>query len=358
MNLESRDALRAAYENKRRRVLELMRRHGARRLILTSPGATSWYLDGARTHVNLMAPPILSVVVSEVGDEVHIAANEVDRVCEEEGIEELPLRVVSVPWHQNVIASHLEEDTLHEHDVERELRYARASLLPHECARYARFGADIAQVFTRVLSECEPGDSEWCVASRLVAGVAEVEGDAAVLLVGGASRLQHRHPLPTRAPIGDRSLAVIGARRQGLMISATRWVSFRELTTQELERQQLLREVEHAFLRASAPGRGLRQAFAEGVAAYAENGFDADEWTRHHQGGPTGYFGRDPKASTQFDDLIVDHQAFAWNPTVAGDKVEDTVLMVGGAAQVLSHDAQWPSSLHRGILRPDTLVRI
>ena len=357
MHLESREALRAAFLQKRERLLDVMQKRGARQLILVSPGATSWYLDGARTHVNLMAPPILSVVVSEAGDEVHIAANEVDRLCQEEGIEELPIRVVSVPWHENVVASSLEADTLHEHDLERELRAARASLLPHERARYATLGADIARVFTRVLSTCEPGDSEWDVASRIAAGVAEEEADALVLLVGGASRMQHRHPLPTAAPIGDRSLAVIGARRQGLMISATRWVSFRELTTHEIERQYRLREVEHVFLRGSAPGRELRQVFSEGISAYAENGFDADEWTRHHQGGPTGYVGRDPKATAQFDDLIVDHQAFAWNPTVFGDKAEDTVLMVGGSAQILSHDEHWPSSVHRGVLRPDTLVR-
>ena len=51
--------------------------------------------------------------------------------------------------------------------------------------------------------------------------------DAVVLLVAGQGRLpHHRHPLPTVEPLGRLAMVVVCARRQGLIASLTRFVSF------------------------------------------------------------------------------------------------------------------------------------
>jgi antitoxin VapB len=39
----------------------------------------------------------------------------------------------------------------------------------------------------------------------------------------------------------------------------------------------------------------------------------------------------------------LDRQAFAWNPSVAGGKVEDTVVLRNGAIEYLTETTQFPS---------------
>lgn len=58
---------RAERATKRARLLELLARHGAERLVLTSATALGWYLDGVRSHVSLAAPPIIAAVVEATG---------------------------------------------------------------------------------------------------------------------------------------------------------------------------------------------------------------------------------------------------------------------------------------------------
>jgi hypothetical protein len=51
------------------------------------------------------------------------------------------------------------------------------------------------------------------------------------------------------------------------------------------------------------------------------------------------------------------HQAFAWNPTVAGAKSEDTILAANDGPEILTVDACWPSRIVAGLARPLILER-
>src|SRR5690606_6110964 len=176
-----------------------------------------------------------------------------------------------------------------------------------------------------------------------------IGADPVVLLVGGESRARHRHPLPTDAPAGRRVMVAVGARRHGLVASLTRWVRFAPIGD---DIDAALFEVEADAFAATRAGRALGGVFADIVSAYERHGLDPDEWRRHHQGGPTGYLGRDPRASPEGADLVVDGQAFAWNPTAPGGKVEDTVIIDEGRITVLTADPDWPTRMVRGVRRP------
>jgi hypothetical protein len=65
--------------------------------------------------------------------------------------------------------------------------------------------------------------------------------------------------------------------------------------------------------------------------------------------------GRDPRATPDAVDLVTDGGAFAWNPTAPGVKVEDTVVLEGGRATVLTVDPAWPTVEVRGLARPSEL---
>jgi antitoxin VapB len=69
--------------------------------------------------------------------------------------------------------------------------------------------------------------------------------------------------------------------------------------------------------------------------AYAAQGFPGEE-RFHHQGGQTGYGEREWVATPQGTEVVVNSQAFAWNPSIRGGKTEDTVLLRDGVIENLT----------------------
>ncbi|MEV1132249.1 M24 family metallopeptidase [Agromyces sp. NPDC049794] len=345
---------------KRERMLELLDRRGAGSIVLRSHTAVAWYLDGARTHVSLAADPVVAVVVRRDGDELRVFANEADRLLAEElGDAASGVDLVRVPWHEPLVPEGLAE--LDEADAAADLRAARASLLPGELARYRALCREVAEVLTDAATASRPHDSERDVAARLAGSLAAHGIDPLVTLVAGRSRLGYRHPLPTLAPLGNRAMLVACGRRHGLIANATRWVRFGAADPAEVDASRRILDVEVAYFEAIRPDATLADVFAAGIAAYARHGFDPDEWRRHHQGGAAGYAGRDPRAIPGIGDVVQAGQAFAWNPTAPGAKVEDTVMIGPDGLEVLTADPRWPTVRVGGLERPielaaDTLV--
>lgn len=330
---------------KQDRVARVRTEFGGMPLILTSHEAVSWYLEGVRTHVSLAGAPVLAVRAAADGDVLFVADNEADRMIAEELLPEDAERVVRVPWWTSPAVAAAEMAGVAEADAATQLRAARARMLPAERARYRSLGRETAETLTDVLARVSPAQSERAVAAVAAAELIARGIDPLVVLVAGAERGGFRHPLPTAGVLGERAMIVVCGRRDGLIANATRWVGA------SVDEEPIL-GVERAFLDASAPGARLDEAFAAGTAAYARFGFDADEWQHHHQGGPTGYAGRDPRATASTADLLVEDQAFAWNPTGPGRKVEDTMLRTDDGWEVLTVDERWPSVEYEGLRRP------
>lgn len=314
-------------------------------LVLTSHETLAWYLEGVRTHVSLAGPPVLAVRAEASGDAIFVADNEADRLIAEELLPEDAERVVRVPWWIAPAEAASERPGTPEAQVAFELRAARAGMLTAETDRYRSLGRETARVLTDALSAVGPETGERELAASLSAGLVARGIDPLVVLVSGAERGAFRHPLPTPGALGERAMAVVCGRRNGLIANATRWVG------RAVDEEPIL-AVERAFLDASTPGVRLDDAFAAGIAAYRRYGFAADEWRRHHQGGPTGYAGRDPRATSTTRDILVAPQAFAWNPSAPGVKVEDTMLRSESGWEVLTVDERWPSVEFEGLRRP------
>ncbi|WP_243065033.1 Xaa-Pro peptidase family protein [Humibacter sp. RRB41] len=343
---------------KRGRVLALLEEADAASVLLTSATAVAWYLDGGRQYVSLAADPIVTLRVSHDGDEAFVTSNETARLV----AEELPagITVRERPWYEPLQASH-EPGVLLERDLDPQLRAARAVLLPGELTRFRALSEDAAHAVTDVLLEADPTWSERRGAAELAARLVSVGADPLVLLVAGESRASLPHPLPTDAPLGRRAMVVVCARRDGLIANLSRWVSFGPQTEPEQDAQRRILQVEAAAFDATRPGTPLNDVLATIAAAYPANGFPADQWTRHHQGGAAGYNGRDPRATPTTDDIVRLGQAFTWNPWVPGAKVEDTVLLAGSAdapvIETITVDERWPTERVEGRDRPVALER-
>lgn len=335
------------------RLHAILERHDARTLVLSSAESLAWLFDGARVSVPLGGAPVLSARVTRSGEVVVTALeNEAERLRDEELGPDVEIR--SVPWHEPLPGAG--EGELSEAVVTEELRAARARLLPLELERYAQLGAETAAAMTRLLSAASPEQSERELAADLARAIVDLGAEPVVLLVAGQDRGGVQHPLPTPATLGRRAMAVMGARRHGLVVNLTRWVTFGGVDAETLDREERLRAVEADAFAATRPGRVLGDVLGDIANAYERHGFGPEAWQRHHQGGPTGYLGRDPKAVPGARQLVAAGQAFAWNPWVPHAKIEDTVVIDDGV-RVLTADPAWPTVLVGGVPRPLSLDR-
>ena len=348
-------------EVKRRRVLDILDAAGRDSLLLTTHTALTWYLDGSRVHISLAGDPIAAVLVDRTGDHLVTFNNEAARIA----AEELPAGVSlhTVPWYGNLheaaaavgTSAAAGQQPLAEAEVAAELRAARQPLLPGESARYARLSAELAAIMTDVLSAARPDTTEFGLVSQLAERVVAAGAEPLVLLCNGSSRSDFRHPLATHSPLGRRAMAVVCARRDGLVANITRWVRFDAGTAEERDAEARIAAVEADIFDATVPGARLDRIFTEIKAAYVHHGFGMDQWEQHHQGGPAGYAGRDPRVTSSATDTVVLGQTFTWNPSGPRVKIEDTVQLTESGLQVLTVDPRWPSTAVNGLQRPVTL---
>ena len=350
---------------KRRRVLDILDAKGGDSLLLTTHTALTWYLDGSRVHISLAGDPIAALLVDRDGDHLVTFNNEAGRIA----AEELPpgVSLHTVPWYGNLheaaaAVGHSSGGNagpaatpLAEAAVANELRAARQQLLPGESTRYAHLSAELAGIMTDVLSTARPDTTEFELVSNLAGRVVAAGAEPLVLLCNGSSRSGFRHPLPTHAPLGRRAMAVVCARRDGLVSNVTRWVRFDAGTSEELDAEARIAAVEADIFDATVPGTRLDRIFGEIKASYVRHGFGAEQWEQHHQGGPAGYAGRDPRVTAAAADTVVLNQPFTWNPSGPGVKIEDTVQLTESGLAVLTVDDRWPTTTVNGLKRPVTL---
>ncbi len=349
----------------RRRVLALLERHGLDAVILRDPANLAWYTGGGRSLiVEGPSAPIFDIVAGPSGDLLVTDEIEAERLLEEE-LPGLGLDTEILRWGEprdRVLPGgpRVGADTPMSGrvDLAREIEAARRSLTDAEVEGYRALGAETSAALTQTIQSLKPEDREWDAAAMLAERVIETRAHPVVLLVAGQARLpRFRHPPPTSLAIGRRAMLVVCARRDGLIANVTRLVSFGPMDAESREAYGRLLRVEAAFLDATRPGRRVGDVFSEGTGAYASNGFDPDEWRRHHQGGPTGYMPRDYLATASSEPTVETSQAFAWNPSVRGLKVEDTVLAGADAVEVLTRDPAWPTFEAGGRTRPAILER-
>ncbi len=237
----------------------------------------------------------------------------------------------------------------------------RRVLLPAEARRYRELAQDAALAVESVCRAVALRDSELEVAARVAALCYEKNILPAVNLVAADERVaRYRHPVPTANRVDSRMLVALTAQRGGLFASLTRTVCFGEPDPDQVSRHASCARVDARMIAASRPGASLGEVVAAGVDQYAAEGCP-DEWRQHHQGGLTGYSGREIFATPTTDYKLQTDQALAWNPSITGAKSEDTILVTGDGAEILTATGHWPTlEIDVGgqtVLRPGLLIR-
>ncbi len=227
-------------------------------------------------------------------------------------------------------------------DLAGEVARLRANLLPEEGERFRELSRLSAGAMDKAIRSVRPGLSEYEIAAVLGDEVQRLGVQPIVNLIATDDRIfNFRHPLPTDKQLDHYAMLVLCGRKWGLACSVTRLVHFGRLPDDLRRKMEAVARIDAAFISATRPGRTIRQVFQAATDMYRETGF-ADEWQLHHQGGPAAYEPREFLGTPTVTDLVTVGQAYAWNPSIAGAKSEDTFLVGPDGNEVMTTIPGWP----------------
>jgi Xaa-Pro aminopeptidase len=316
----------------------------------------AWLCGGRGNRVVIDSPTGLCGVLVGANGAWLLSPNSEEARLRAEVFADLPLPVVARPWYQLPLwqaarpllpqaARWLADVAVPgAGDAEPMLADLRRTLGDADAQRYRSLGVDTAEALETALLEVRLGWSELEVGGAIAAALIARDIEPSVVLVGTRARAERfRHLVPTRAVVDGGLIASTTAVRHGLHGSVTRCLSFGAVPGELLEKHATVVQVDSAYLAESRPGVTLGQAFAAGERSFAANGF-YDDWKEHHQGGTTGYAGREVFAQPGVEYTLAAGIAVTWNPTVPGAKSEDTFLILDHGVEQLTRvpNSPWP----------------
>jgi len=220
---------------------------------------------------------------------------------------------------------------------------ARALLTRAEVDRYRALGSDCGTIVGDVCRRLRPGEDEREIAATVMLSLTAINARAIVLLVGADERIAtYRHPVPTATRWKHVVLVAVCAERDGLIACLSRIVATKAGPADLETRTRATASVFARLLDATQPGATGAQLFEAARDGYRAAGFPGEE-TLHHQGGATGYRAREWVAHPRSEETVQARQAFAWNPSITGTKIEDTALVVDGRLELITSTPGWPS---------------
>jgi len=341
------------FDTKQERIRALLAGRELDALFLRRVSSFAWATCGAASYVNTaVTTGEAALLIAPTGR--HLITNNIEatRLEGEERLVEQGWQFHVAPWYEtpDTIAQLTRGLTLGADgpvvggvDLSSEIAHLRANLVPEEGERFRVLGKLCAEAMNGAIRAVRPGQTEYQIAA-LLAREAESRGAQAVVnLVATDQRIfDFRHPLPTDKELERYAMLVLCGRRWGLVCSITRLVHLGRLPHELRRKAEAVARVDATFLDATRPGQTLGQVFRRATAVYAETGF-ADEWQRHHQGGPAGYEPREYLAAPHSEDSVLTGQVYAWNPSIAGTKSEDTILVTQDGPEVLTEIDGWPT---------------
>jgi antitoxin VapB len=233
-------------------------------------------------------------------------------------------------------------DVTADYQIEGQVAQCRHSLTRDEINCYKSLGKDAGAAVGKVIDNITAGESEIEIAEKLRHELALGGMTSVVTLVAVDERIsQYRHPVPTANRWNKTLLLVTCAKRGGLIASLSRMVCIGDVPDELKIKTEAAAYVNACLMQATRPGVTGAELYKVAANAYAEQGF-ADEIKRHHQGGAAGYRTRDWVAHPISGEVVQEDQAFAWNPSITGTKVEETCIVAGGGIEVITATADVP----------------
>jgi Xaa-Pro dipeptidase len=350
----------AELQDERESKLEMLRSYLAQRgldaVLLRRNENLAWATAGAVDRRVLLPAEtgVPALLICRDGRRFCLAPNNEAPRLRDEDFAGLEFEFVVSPWHTAFEANAIERlvgtprvaaDTFDTLSRRIDLASLRASLSETEIARYRWLGSETAAAVAGVLVELKPGATEREMAAEVAYALMERDIEPSVLLMAVDDRIRkYKHALPYNGRLQRFGMINLCARKWGLAVSLTRFVHFGGMPEELRRGFDAAQRVYAALLDGTRPGATAADLFSRAREAYRAAGFPGGE-EQHHQGGATGYWEREWLATPDGTEVVVDAQAFAWNPSAQGGKVEDTVLLRGGAMETLTPTPSLPTAM-------------
>lgn len=226
--------------------------------------------------------------------------------------------------------------------IESKIALCRYELTPEEVERYKKLGKDAGAATRSVIERLAPGESEIEIAAKFRNELAAHNINSVVTLVAADERIDRfRHPVPTENRWRKTLMIVTCARRGGLIASLSRLINVGEVSGELQHKTEAAAFVNAKLFAATRPGVVGSALYKVASDAYAEKGFPT-EINLHHQGGAIGYRTREWVAHPKSSEVVKMNQAFAWNPSIAGTKVEETVISTQSGVETITTSPDFP----------------
>lgn len=364
------DALAGEISEKLARLQKLLREKQCAGICLTLAANFAWITGGLAdnqiAHSNEVGSATL-VILADGRKFVVAAHSEVPRLMDQ-ALGQLGYEPIETKWYGPApdlfrrlnLSGPLASDIPQKDGVVVDLTLCRRPLTATEVQKYRLAGLRCVEAVAEVTRQVRPGMTEREIETMSAHALMQRGLRHTVLLIGSDERIyRYRHCLPSDKPVGKYAMVNVCARRWGLVVSATRFVHFGPLEKELRERLRAAAIVNANYFAALRPRARAADILERAKKWYADQGFPG-EWEFHHQGGGTGYREREYVIHSGSEEVVLDHEAFAFNPTVQGAKVEDTVVVVGDGVENLTTLADWPA-IHvvlngRSYSCPDILI--
>jgi len=351
--LVSQQAWNTELEAKHNQVVEWLRSEDLDGILLKRNENIAW-LTGGAVELRVLTPNetgVASLLVTAEGGRYYLTtANEAPRLHDEE-FGALDFEPVVFPWYADDTADkalqlardRVASDTPIPGFAPAHMYPLRASLQESEIARFRWLGAQTAEAVTEVLQQLKQGQTEYEVEGQIAETLLSRGILPSVYLMAADERIvMYKHAVARGKKIERYAMINLCARKWGLTVSITRFAHFGPPLAELQEKFNASAQVNAALLDATRIGATSAELFKAAANAYASNGFAGDEQL-HHQGGATGYWEREWIATPDGKEKVVNNQAFAWNPSIRGGKVEDTVLLHDGQIELLTPTPKLPA---------------
>lgn len=218
----------------------------------------------------------------------------------------------------------------------------RYQLTDSEVERARWLSRETAEAVEAAARAVRPGMSEFEIESDMASEITARGILPVVLLVAADDRnFKYRHPVPSAQKLTRFGKLVCCARKWGLVTALTRSVYIGKMPEDLRQTQEAVAYVDAVYIDQTQPGESVANIFNAGKSAYEQVGFPG-EWRLHHQGGAIGYEAREYLAFAESPEVVQVPQMFAWNPSIYGNKSEDTILISHSGTEVLTQTDQWP----------------
>lgn len=218
----------------------------------------------------------------------------------------------------------------------------RYQLTPTEIKRYKWLCEQTTDAVAEVCKRLMPGMNEFEIEAITAAELRSRGIMPTVLLMGVDDRIyKYRHSIPFGAVLKNYAMVNVVAEKWGMPVAVTRFVHFGPLPDSLQRKLEKAAIVNAYYEEATKPGVKCADIFENMKKWYAAVGFEG-EWMKHHQGGAIGYNDREYVIYPGIDKTVNNNQAFAWNPTITGAKVEETILTHPDGIEVLTKSKDWP----------------